>query len=442
MGAGVTGLAAGAASAGTILESRDFCGGICSSYYVRPGGSKRLHRPPADGEAFRFEIGGGHWIFGGDPPVLALMHRLVPLRRYLRRSAVYLPQRQLLIPYPIQNNLRFLGAQTAAQCLSEMEEAPEPPPGATMAEWLHAVFGPTLYGLFFRPFHELYTAGLLHEIAPQDPYKSPVRIEDVRRGALAAPDEVGYNVSFAYPAQGLDALAHALASAGGTVSYDCEVTAVEPSRRTVALANGREIAYGRLLSTLPLPAAASMTGGCGDRGDPDPWTSVLVLNIGAMKGARCPDSHWLYVPSSRSGFHRVGFYSNVDQSFLPRSRRQSDRWISIYVERAFLSGERPGPEAVARYAEDVVSELVDWGFIGEAEVVDPTWVDSAYTWRRPGSRWREDTIAKLEELGVHQVGRYGRWLFQGIADSIRDGLMAGAIARVEADSRSSGTRGT
>jgi hypothetical protein len=35
-------------------------------------------------------------------------------------------------------------------------------------------------------------------------------------------------------------------------------------------------------------------------------------------------------------------------------------------------------------------------------------------------------MTKLEELGVFSIGRYGRWVFQGIADSIRDGLMAGA----------------
>ena len=32
----------------------------------------------------------------------------------------------------------------------------------------------------------------------------------------------------------------------------------------------------------------------------------------------------------------------------------------------------------------------------------------------------------MEEHGIYQVGRYGRWIFQGIADSIKDGFFAGA----------------
>ena len=50
----------------------------------------------------------------------------------------------------------------------------------------------------------------------------------------------------------------------------------------------------------------------------------------------------------------------------------------------------------------------------------------AYTWRWPGSAWQREALATLESHDVFQVGRYARWAFQGIADSIRDGLSAGA----------------
>jgi hypothetical protein len=52
-------------------------------------------------------------------------------------------------------------------------------------------------------------------------------------------------------------------------------------------------------------------------------------------------------------------------------------------------------------------------------------VDVAYTWRSPGSRWRERALEALAAAGIQQVGRYGRWHFQGIADSIQEGLDAG-----------------
>jgi hypothetical protein len=75
---------------------------------------------------------------------------------------------------------------------------------------------------------------------------------------------------------------------------------------------------------------------------------------------------------------------------------------------------------------DVVGELQEWEWIQDLEVVDPTWIDVGYTWSWPGSKWREKALQTLEAQDICQVGRFARWVFQGIADSIRDGLLAGA----------------
>jgi hypothetical protein len=133
------------------------------------------------------------------------------------------------------------------------------------------------------------------------------------------------------------------------------------------------------------------------------------------------------VRRSSAGFHRVGFYGNVDPSFLP-SGSPGER-TALYVERAFAGAAKPAADVVRAYQTDVVRELRDWGFIDEVEVVDPTWIEVAYTWSWPGSSWRREAASILAGAGIHAVGRYGRWVFQGIADSIRDGLVTGAAIR-------------
>ena len=211
LGAGMTGLAAGYASGLPVYEAAEWPGGICSSYYVRPGSTERLHTAPKDGEAYRFEIGGGHRIFGGDPLVLRFIRKLTPVKTYTRRSAVYFPERDLFVPYPIQNHLRYLGQKVAAQVLEEIANGRASGEVETMADWLRASFGPTLCELFFEPFHELYTAGLYREIAPQDTYKTPVNLSLVIQGAFDEVPQVGYNVTFVYPEEGLNTLAQRLA---------------------------------------------------------------------------------------------------------------------------------------------------------------------------------------------------------------------------------------
>jgi protoporphyrinogen oxidase len=426
LGGGVTGLAAGITSGLPVLEAATQPGGICSSYYVRPGSQTRLPQAPDDGEAYRFEIGGGHWIFGGDPTILHFIQNMAKVKRYSRRSAVYFADKNLYVPYPLQNHLRYLDGETVTNALQELT-ANHTNGFITMKEWLAASFGPTLCHLFFNPFHDLYTAGLYDRIAPQDAYKSPVSLAQVIRGAFQEADSVGYNVTFLYPENGLNELAQRMA-AQCDIRYNHRLVEIDPTSRRLIFSSGEQASYDTLLSTLPLNRMIEMTG-LQVPGEPEPYTSVLVLNIGARRGPHCPNEHWLYNPDTQSGFHRVGFYSNVDTSFLPQSARQTEDRVSIYIERAFVGGTQPTAEEVQEYAAAVVQELQDWGFINEAEVVDPTWIDVAYTWSRPGSTWKAQALQALEEQGIYQVGRYARWVFQGIADSIKDGFYAGASLR-------------
>jgi protoporphyrinogen oxidase len=423
LGGGVTGLAAGSVSGLKVYEAQQVPGGICSSYYLKSGSKEPLFNRPEDGEAYRFEIGGGHWIFGGDPKVLNYINSIVPTKSYSRKSAVYFSKKELYVPYPIQNNLAYLGKDIAEQSLKEIVNSPEGVP-KTMADWIEKSFGKTLTELFFAPFHELYTAGLWTEIAPQDAYKSPVNPAVVRQGAFdKAPPAVGYNVTYVYPEEGLNTLAQRMALKCD-INYDKRVSRISIDKKEVSFSNGSGANYDNLVSTLPLNKAMEMAGLEVDE-EPAFYTSVLVLNIGATRGSKCPDDHWLYIPDSDSRFHRVGFYSNVDVSFLPQSSRKNNDRVSIYVERAYKNGQKPSNKEIETYSESVVNELKSWGFIQEAETVHPTWIDVAYTWSMPGSNWKELAINELEKRGVYQVGRYGRWTFQGIAESIKDGFVAG-----------------
>ena len=358
--------------------------------------------------------------------VQAFMNRLAPMQRHARLSGVWFADDHSYVPYPLQNHLRFLPPELAQRALAEMTKA-QPSRITTMDDWLTAYFGSTLCERFFRPFHNLYTAGLYTQISPQDSFKSPIDLAQVIAGATGNAASVGYNTTYLYPTDGLDTLMNRLAD-GCRIQYRKRVTGIDVKRREVHFADGSGAGYSDLICTLPLNQTLELAGLTLER--PAPYTSVFVLNIGAVKGRHCPKDHWLYNPVTRSGFHRVGFYSNVDASFLPESARaQSDR-VSIYVERAFKGGQKPSTDEMAEYPKRVVKELQDWGFIEDAEVVDPTWIDVAYTWAWPGSDWRGQALRRLEENHIYMVGRYARWTFQGIAESIRDGFIAGSCFRV------------
>jgi protoporphyrinogen oxidase len=416
LGAGVTGLGAGIASGFPVLEAAGQPGGICTSYYLREGRHDRLMQRPASDDAYQFENGGGHWIFGGDDATLRFISSLGPLSRYERRACVFFPDDGLTVPFPVQNHLAALGADAEARMRRETARGREI---RTMQDWLEASFGETLCRKFFFPFHDLYTAGLYRRVAPQDVYKSP-------RDASGR----GYNNQFLYPQGGLSRLVSAMAE---RCDLRCGngVVAIDLARKTLVMADGARHPYSKALSTLPLQQTLALAGIAIEQ-PTDPWTSVLVLNVAALRGPKCPDAHWVYLQGTSSGFHRVGFYSNVDEAFLPYGERSRGRVVSLYIERAFVGGDRPSPQMAEDYAAAAISELREWGFIEDALIVDPTWIDVAYTWAWPESQWRAAAIEALEAEGIFPVGRYAKWVFQGIAESIRDGLAAGASARASA----------
>jgi len=417
LGAGITGLSAGMDIKVNIYESSSISGGICASYYITPEGKKFYFRD--DEETYRFEIGGGHWIFGQDEYILNFINSLSPVKSYERKSAVYFPKEGFYVPYPLQNHLSYLPKDIAKKALDEIRKD-DNRTVSTLADWLELNFGKTLCELFFFPFHQLYTAGLFTKIAPQDKFKTPVNKELIIKGLKEKTPAVGYNATFVYPKMGLDSLIRKMASEC-KVNYNKKVIKIDINKREILFEDGSGVKYESIISTLPLNKVIQMTGI--ELDEPlAPYTSVLVVNIGAKKGEKCPDYHWLYIPQSKSGFHRVGFYSNVDNSFLPVSSRKYNDRVSIYVEKAYIGGDRPENEEIKKLCSDIVEELKNWGFIKEAEVIDPTWIDIAYTWQYPDSKWRKKALKILKENQIYQTGRYGKWKFQGIAESIRDGL--------------------
>ncbi|UCC95672.1 MAG: FAD-dependent oxidoreductase [Candidatus Omnitrophota bacterium] len=420
LGAGITGLTAAIKLGLPIYEAETTPGGICASYYMRAADKKRLNQAPGDDEVYRFEIAGGHWIFGADESILQFIRKFTSFKSYRRRSAVYFSEEGLYVPYPLQNNLRFLRKRIAKEALKELSSPSKDLSATTMKEWLTKNFGLTLCKLFFWPFNDTFTAGLYEHIKPQDFYKTPIDSSLIIQGFESEVPPAGYNITFVYPEGGLDVLIRGMAEKCN-ITYKKRVTKIDVRSKDVYFADGSIVSYKKLISTLPLRKVMEMTE-LKLNLKPCPYTSVLVLNIGALRGERCPDEHWLYIPDSKSGFHRVGFYSNVDSSFLPKSSRNSGNRVSIYVERGYQGGQRPSEQEIEAYVDSVVAELQGWSFIADVEVIDHTWTDVAYSWCWSDCYCRQKPLQILKEHGVYQLGRYGRWKFQGIADSIMSAL--------------------
>jgi hypothetical protein len=83
--------------------------------------------------------------------------------------------------------------------------------------------------------------------------------------------------------------------------------------------------------------------------------------------------------------------------------RSSAKHVSAYIERAYLPGHRPSKDDEENYIYAVIRELQDFGFIADVDVFDPTWIEVAYTWSWPQSKWRAWALHTLQKHGIFQA---------------------------------------
>ncbi len=357
-------MASGIKTGAPIYEASDHAGGICTSYYK---------------EGFQFSHGGPHFLFGKGPG-LDYIKSLVSVNEHERKAGVYYNH---IFPYPFQ---------TSAE-----KESPVNP--GSLKSWLRGNFSRESCNLFFNPFNDKYTAGLYDEVIQADEFKSPPA------------GSQGFVATFGDPVGGLSAVVSRM-SEKCTINYKKRAIKINPEAKSILFEDNEVIWYDRLISTIPLGQLLWM---CGKRDIELPYTSVLVLNIGAEPDINTPKEHWLYVPFCKTNFHRLCFYSNVDSSKAPVGK------VGLAVEMAFLPDFDYEDFDIPFIIDQVVQELQSWRFIGKVITVDPTYVRCAYTWLK-AKEDRETALNWLKERDIISTGRYGKWKFQGMVDSIRDGF--------------------
>lgn len=432
IGGGVSGLFCGLLTGAPIFEKNTHPGGLLASYCFNPYTSEKSYCRNREEEAALFEIGGGHWLWGIDKNevIYRTLARFSDFRRYLRRSSVYLSDYDLFVPYPLQYHIRYLPRDLRDRALEDIITSRKENKSVdfsrlTFAEFLRITFGETLYKTFFEPYNYLYTAGLLYEVAPPRRMKIPDDIEVIIKGSredLSA--LVGYNAYFYYPVIGLGPLMWRLYNE--TKCYlGHKVTFIDVERKLLTINDNHVVKYDIAYVAIPLLDILKNSSMKNFLKHHDPYTGVLVVNVLAKRGRKTPKDHWVYVSKSKSGFHRIGYYSNVDKMFLP-TRYRSEDYVSVYIEKTFKGGS--APKSLDTEITRILSEAKDLDFIGEIIAYDYNFVEIAYTWLRPGSTWVDDTIRVLLNHDIITVGRYANWgKVEGIVESMEDAFKACSV---------------
>jgi protoporphyrinogen oxidase len=332
------------------------------------------------------------------------------------------------VPAPIQYNLGALPEALRDACLEAFERRPAARSGAarTFRDFVVEGFGEHLADLFLIPQNQKTLAIPLERLSASavTRFFPPPAEERVRAGARANPKSHGeYNSQFWYPrAGGIERLVRRLAAPLTEIRLRSRVVHVDLEERTLHTGDGASYGWDLAFSSLPLRELCRLTapGEIAAGADILSHSSTLVFNIGirgpladALQGA-----HWVYVPDPAIPFYRVGVYSNISWGLCPPD------CAALYVEVATPCDT---PLRLAQMQPRVLEALAHLGWVDPSAIlcVSTSAIPCAYVHHTPETAqftpWAKQA---LRSHGVIPIGRYGRWDYTSMEDSIHSAIEA------------------
>lgn len=419
IGAGLAGVAAANALSAsgigaTIYEARPFWGG-------------HTHSDVVDG--FTFDEG-PHISFTKDPRVIEVFERGAgEVREFRARLSNY--YRGSWVPHPAQVHLHGLDPDLVARSIVDLANAREHPRDVRNYEdWCYNTFGRTFADhfplVYTRKYWTVEARDLTTDWIEKRVY-SP-SLEEVVKGALKPRMEGDFHYFSVvrYPMSGgYQSFMRALVDER-TIRLEKEVRALDLAARRVVFADGTDVYFDRLVSTMPLPdlvkaippeqvpadiqeAAAGLM-----------WTSLILVDVAVDRRDLFPD-HVFYVYDEDVSFARAHFPHMLAPTNAPDGKG------SIQCE-IYYSRRRPLPSSPSTLPERVVAELIKIGVLRDRHEVlwarhrAIEYANVVFDGRRADAL--AAVVPWLADRGVIVAGRYGEWGYHWTDDAVRSGWTA------------------
>ncbi len=416
IGGGLAGLSAAyhlAEHEPVVFEKESAIGGLCRSFSQ---------------DGFTFDCT-GHLIHLKNPYTKELVAKILPdtFNAHERLAAIH--SKTVTTPYPFQANTYGLPPEVVKECVvgfvESMNANGKGGPN-NFHDWVVRTFGTGIAKHFMLPYNEKFWKQDLRTITSDWVSWSIPKptLEEVVNGALGLTNKgMGYNPKFIYPKNGgIDCLPQALAGPVQRLCLNESVQSVDAKRKFVRLTSGREEKYDFLISTLPLPLVFNMLEDAPDslvaKAKRLLAISVLNINIGIQR-PQISDQHWIYFPEHDYVFSRIGFPMNFSKSVAPEGTS------SMYIEITHQPHEKLN---IDEMFDRSIRDLQKCGILDSSDrvltrhVLD---IRCAYVvFDEHRQRHLQDLVDYLESRDIFTAGRYGRWDYYSMEDSILSGKSA------------------
>lgn len=414
-----------------LFEQHDYAGGLATSFQ--------------DEKGFTWDIGGhvvhSHYRYFDKVFETALGKEAL---KHQRESWVWLYNQ--FIPYPFQNNLRYLPKQALWESVIGLLELKANHQKAARAltkkssfqDWILAHFGRGIAEHFLFPYNRkvwAYPLQKMNSVWVGDRV-AEIDLRRALKNILLGEDDVawGPNHVFYFPAKGgTGALWKKIAARlpAEKLRFNQKVVALDAAKHLLTLASGETVQYQYLITTLPLteilihthfPAkrAAVLSASALAQTKKALFASTVhVIGIG-LTGKPKPElttKCWLYYPDANLPFFRVTVFSNYAPSNVPKPGKQWSLMCEVSESPLlprFLTAD--GQTDEPKLIQAVITGLIEAELIQESDKIVSTWTHTAKLGYPTPTLAREKTLhptlKALEQFQIYSRGRFGAWKYE------------------------------
>lgn len=423
----------------TVYDRHDYVGGLSHSF--------------TDDKGFTWDIG-GHVMFSHYTYYDKCFDTLMGNEYTLNNRESWVRMFDTWVPYPFQNNVRYLPKHAAYECIAGLVKAQNgkgkvasPQAATNFGEFIDAVFGDGIAKHFMRPYNYKVWA-----FPPERMNKhwigERVAVIDVDRAlknVIMGSDDFGWgpNNQFKFPMKGGTgefykrfgpAIGFDDGKGSGHIRLNKRVTKIDIDAKRITFADGSTDTYDILLSTMPVDVLTGkvLSESAAPRTDKSLaeiaklaagllHSSGYMVGIGLKSrapGAGTPDTKsWMYFPEDNCPFYRVTYLSNYSPFMTP----DKDNYYSLLCEVSESDVKHtPGnfgknPDAVI---DDCIRGLENAGLLnpGERANIVSRWCYYAdYSYPTPSverDAILSEVIPWLEHRGIYSRGRFGMWKYE------------------------------
>jgi len=327
--------------------------------------------------------------------------------------------------YPVQNHLHELPVETRTAAMidfvmAQIQRSHTPP--KNYLEWCLANYGKYLTDNYYAeytakywrvPMEDLSTDWLSGRLLPSD-------IARILAGSYRATEEDQAAFSlFHYPEDGGFFGFFKPLFAPLDIRYNAKAVLIEPTTKIVHFADGAQVYYEALASSIPLPELVSIVKDVPASVRASAallrHTKLLCVNL-VVRRVRLSPWHWFYIYDSDIEASRVSLVTNLS------SRIVADELTGLQAEIFRHQTDEFEVEAlIERTVEDLARLL---GFDPKTELISVTSVEVPYAYvisdlNRAGVV--DHLIPWFEDRDIFPMGLYGRWKYVWSDAAVRSG---------------------